>query len=29
MYASNGTPAPTFASLLLGPLLRGNEVTVK
>lgn len=29
MYARNGQPAPPFASLLLGPILRGSEVSVR
>lgn len=29
LFGKGGTPAPTFASLLLGPLLRGNEVEVR
>lgn len=29
LFGNGGTSAPSFASLLLGPLLRGNEVDVK
>ena len=29
LFASGGKPAPSFSSLLLGPILRGAEVTVR